>query len=498
MSDRLAGRVVLVGLAAGFLAQVLFFHQSPGINWPIWICAVIGATLVARRSTAKLDRADAWLPVGAIAFAAFIALRDDPGLLLFDFPASGALTLASVVAIGGNPITRSAWITIGRLGGAAILAFWGGAAHVMHGFRPLLAAAPGLTGSSTSRRVVRGLLIALPLVLAFVVLFAAADAVFQNLLRNALSVDVKLDDWVGRATFGLIAGWLFVGTMIAAWLSRERFLGEQPDAPVTPVARKRVLSAIEAATVLVVLDVLFAIFVVIQAAYLFPGGDPLAASGLTYAEYARRGFFELVVVAFLSGAVILAFDWLVDRVTAAQRMAAAALAVMTGLILVSAYVRLSLYQQAYGWTELRLYVLAAIGLLAFGVVVTLAGIGLKRVGSVPKLVLAAGFVVALLCNVIGTQAFVTAQNLERAANPALVPAGGQSGLDANYLYDLGPDVVPAVLAARNGLAEGDRERVDIFLAGTASTLRRVAADTGWPSWNLSRQAALDALTAAGF
>jgi hypothetical protein len=498
LPDRLAARVVVVGLAAGFLAQLLFIGQLAGINWVLWVAAVIAAARVTRRPGTKLARADAWLPVGAITFATLIALRQDPGLFLFDFLASSALTLASVVAIGGMPVSRSAWVTIGRLAGAATITFWVGAGHLMNGLRPLVAAAPILNGSSTSRRVLRGLLLALPLVVGFVVLFAAADAVFQNLMRNLLSVQFDVEDWTGRAFFGLIAGWLFAGTLVAAWLSRDRFAADEPTALEGVTARKRHLSAIEAVTVLAVLDALFAIFVLIQAAYLFPGADPLAASGLTYAEYARRGFFELVVVAFLAGAVILAFDWLVERVTTAQRLAAAGLAVMTGLVLVSAYVRLSLYQQAYGWTELRLYVLAAIGLLAFGVLVTLAGIALKRVSAVPKQVLAAGLVIAVAVNVIGAQAFVTTQNIERAVNPGLVPAGGKSGLDTEYLFDLGPDVVPAVLAARPRLPAADLERVDLFLAGTASALRDQARDLGWQSWNLSRQQALEALSAAGY
>jgi hypothetical protein len=117
---------------------------------------------------------------------------------------------------------------------------------------------------------------------------------------------------------------------------------------------------------------------------------------------------------------------------------------------------------------------------------------------VPRLVLVAGLVIAVAVNLIGAQAFVTTQNLDRAVNPDLVPAGGKSGLDTGYLFDLGPDVVPAVLAARPRLPASDLERVDQFLAGTASALRNQAREHGWQSWNLSRQQALEALTAAGF
>ena len=61
------------------------------------------------------------------------------------------------------------------------------------------------------------------------------------------------------------------------------------------------LGAVEAATILLVVDALFAIFVTLQLAWLFGGRDTLAMTGLTYAEYARRGFFDLVIVAVLAG-----------------------------------------------------------------------------------------------------------------------------------------------------------------------------------------------------
>jgi hypothetical protein len=487
--------VIAIGAAAGLLAQLLLFAQQPGINWPIWIAALMGAAVVTRRAGATIDRADIWLPLGALTFAAFIGLRDDPGLFLFDLLASSGLALASVVAIGGLPVTRNTWGTIARLGGSAVVMFWGGATQLTQGLRPLTASAPALGGSSTSRRIARGLLLALPLVVAFVLLFAAADAVFQNLVRNAFAFRADVTDWIARLVFGVIAGWFFAGTLVAGWLTRDRFPAA---AAQRAIERRRPLASVEAITVVVVLDVLFAVFVVIQAAYLFPGADPLAASGLTYAEYARRGFFELVAVALMSGLVIVALDWLVDRATLTFRLASAALALMTGVVLISAAVRLGIYQSIYGWTELRFYVLAAIVMLAFGVAATLVAIAVRRVGAVPKLVLAAGFVIALTCNAIGPQAFVTAQNIERAINPALVPANGQTGLDTDYIAGLSADVVPTLIRARDRLPSGESAGLDVFLRRTASTLRADALKGSWQSWNLSRQNALDALNAAGY
>ena len=353
------------------------------------------------------------------------------------------------------------------------------------------------SGHDTSARVVRGLLIAVPLVLVFALLFAAADGVFQSIIRNLFDVRLNSPELFGRGAFAFAAAWLFAGTMAAVWLSRSRFsvvsAGTEGDERATAK-----LGTIETLVVLVAVDLVFAMFVVLQAAYLFPGIDPIGASGLTYAEYARRGFFELVVVAVLSAFVILGLDRFVEQKTPTYKAASVALAALTGFVLVSAAARLLLYQQVYGWTELRFYVLAAIVLLAVGVLATIVLLLKERVSILPKVILGAGLAVALACNAIGPQSFVTAQNVERIINPLLVPEGGYSGLDTSYLGSLGADSIPAVVANLDRLPAQEANYLRGALHFQARELREASTELGWPSWNLSRQRALEALTTAGF
>ena len=66
-------------------------------------------------------------------------------------------------------------------------------------------------------------------------------------------------------------------------------------------------------------------------------------------------------------------------------------------------------------------------------------------------------------NVVGPQAYVTDRNLERAVNPAIVPAGGRTGLDAAYLATLGDEAVPGIVAAYPQLPVDARRAVDPFL-----------------------------------
>jgi hypothetical protein len=487
-----AARIIVASLAAGVLAQLLFVGEVGGINVTIWVLAVLGGAFALRPVSARIDRADLWLSPAALAFAAFIALRHDRGLLVFDLVASGSLALAAAVAIGGIAVTRRPWTRMVVLGLGALGAVFGGAAAMAPGVRPLMRLLQ-LRGDSTSARVIRGALIALPLLLVFLVLFVAADAVFAQVASNLIRIEIGRDA-VGRAVFALFVAWIFAGTMAAVWLSRERF--SNVDAVSPPVR----LGAVEATVVLVALDLLFAVFVAIQAAYLFPGSDPLAVTGLTYSEYARRGFFELVFAAAMAGLVILAVDSFIERRSSAYRLAAAGLLVLIGVVLVSAVWRLGLYQQAYGWTDIRFYVVAAIVWLAIGAAAGLFAVVRDRVSALPKFMMGAGLAVALACNVIGPQSFVTGQNLQRVIDPSLVAPGGYDGLDAEYITRLGADGLNVLFdsLSQGSVPSAEAAVIDERLRARADKLRATGARNGWPSWNYAKDRVFRALDSRGF
>jgi len=106
------------------------------------------------------------------------------------------------------------------------------------------------------------------------------------------------------------------------------------------------------------LILLFTVFIAVQYRYLFEGASLAGlVPGLTYAEYARRGFFELVVVAAFTLPLLLIADWLFVAPGRAARSIFRVMNLMllclVFLVLVSAFRRMSLYQQEYGLTELR-------------------------------------------------------------------------------------------------------------------------------------------------
>ena len=264
-------------------------------------------------------------------------------------------------------------------------------------------------------------------------------------------------------------------------------------APVFPAIR---LGAIEAATILIAVDLLFGVFVVLQLAYLFGGQDTLAATGLPYAQYARSGFFELVWVAVLAGGLLATVHAVAARRTAALVGAGLALAGLTAVVLASALLRLRIYQDAYGWTELRFYVLAAIVWLAIGIAITATLLARDRMGWLLHGLAMAAIAVLVVVNVVGPSRLIAEQNVARVLNPALVPPDGLTGLDVTYATRLGDDAIPSLVAALPALDPADRSELQFRLERRRAALAEEMA-TGWPSWNLGREAARAALATLG-
>ena len=159
--------------------------------------------------------------------------------------------------------------------------------------------------------MIRGLLIALPIVAIFASLLSAADAVFSALLTDFLdflNID-NLAEYIFRLSYILIGAYLLAGVFLHAALQtkEEKLISEQKS------MLGQFLGFTESAIVLGSVALLFAIFVVIQFQYFFGGQANIHIDGYTYSEYARKGFGELIAVAFFSLLLILGFGAITKR-----------------------------------------------------------------------------------------------------------------------------------------------------------------------------------------
>ena len=368
--------------------------------------------------------------------------------------------------------------------------------------------------------VARGLVLAIPLLFVFATLFSSADIVFGRLMGRVFSWNVDLGELPIRLAVAFFIAWGVAGLLaVAAGALGIEDGGDassvapgRPDEPVpqslgaaawglpdptAPAGAAGIglgvrLGAIESATILVAVDLLFGVFVVLQLAYLFGGQDTLAATGLPYAQYARSGFFELVWVSVLAGGLLATVHAIAARRTPVLVGAGLVLAGLTAVVLASALLRLRIYQDAYGWTELRFYVLAAIVWLAIGIGITIVLLARNRMRWLLHGLTIAAVAVLLGVNVVGPSRLIAEQNVARVLNPALVPPDGLTGLDVTYARRLGDDAIPALVAALPALDPAERSELRFILERRRAALGEPDAKA-WPSWNLGREEARKAL-----
>ena len=441
-----AARAVGIGVAAVILGTTgdALLRVRFGAGFSLWIVLLVSALLLlVHRERGHIPRALGWLALPAVFFADAFAWRDAGGLLGLDMLAIlvALAMLAMAARTGGSTIRNGGFDTYI---GAAILSGLSAAG----GSILLIARDLNVRSSLRGDRarvlfgVLKGLALALPLLLVFGALLANADAVFERLLGRVLNVDEEVLSHIVLAAF---ITWISAGWLRGAFANfdEDRLAGEA--ARMARAVRPPALGVPEVATILGLLDLLFGAFVVVQLGYLF-GGESMVRTvpGLGYAEYARRGFFELVTVLVLAFPVLLVGRAMLrpDDLRAARwfRILALVLLGLLGVVLVSAAQRLRLYVDGYGLTSDRLYaslalVWSAIVLARFGTIIARhrSGRGLAFTTLVSGWVLLAGL------NILGPDTFILRTNLDRFA------AGGV--FDAKYAARLGGDAVPMLVPA---------------------------------------------------
>jgi hypothetical protein len=451
-----------VAVALGLLGDA-FFHGRPlGLNVLLFtICFVAALALVLHVGKAPLHQGRRWMAAPLLLFSAAFLWHDSPLLTI-----ANLVALAGAISLGGLRRTQPspARAEVGEYAAALASAGAGtfaGAVHLLHREIPWQEAEKSLR----SRRAVsvgRGVALGVPLVALFGGLFVAADAVFRDLVTSALPNPQHL--W-SHALLVVALGWASAGLLRDLVASREERRVLPADALV---ARRASLGATEIAIVLGALDLLFAAFVAVQARYLF-GGQALveARAHLSYAQYARHGFFELVAVSVLVLPVVLAANALARDRLRLVRTLSAVLVALELVVAASALERLRLYQHEYGLTELRLYASGVVLWLAVVFVwlcaTTLRGRGRFAVGA-----LVLGFAATVGLNILNPDRLIARTNVTRPH------------VDVGYLGTLSDDAVPELLQRLPSLPPRLRRAL------AQELVVRSEAGGGLLAWNASR------------
>lgn len=478
--DRRTPPILATALALGAAGDILLRGGEPGLGFTVWAWVALAAFLVLSRRLGVRFRADA-LPFAVLAFicSALVTVRASPTLAVLNIGATAAAATLVSLRTRAPALRRAPFLDYLRAAGeTALYAALGGIGPVRDAFSRVSGAVP----SSRARRlsVLRGTVLTAPAFLFFGILLSAADASFERLVLDI----VRFDAWT-PVEHGAVVAALTLGF---AGVLHGRIAEKGTGSPA--VVRPRVTSVglVEAAMVVGALDVLFAAFVALQVPHFFGGAATLNATpGLTAAEYAVRGFFELVVVEALAVPILLGAEAIMRgkprRQLAAFRVLAAVNVGLLGAIAASAVLRLLLYRSAFGLTESRVYAGAVLVWLAAVLAVLTATALAGRPERFTFGAIVAAFAVLLTLNALDPDALIASTNLARATQETSTPAAGLPGrFDVAYNAGLSADALPTLIEGLRSLTAEDRAALERALAQR----RAAAAADGFRSWNLGR------------
>jgi hypothetical protein len=475
--------LTLIALALGFVFEILFYEHRLGISFLIWsgtsIAALVGAAIIEGK---PFNRWNLVLLVPILFFASMVFFRNEPLSIFLNVVITLSLFAVWVRSFRKGGLLDLSWLDFG----AALI--WVPLEAWIRPWRVLGASQRKIFRGEGRQAVIlallRGILLALPVVVIFLALLTAADLIFAERVQTALSwLDLdRLADLAGRITVILLSAVFFLGAIVVAMRAPEE-QRVQLKVNVQPF-----LGLIESLVVLGAVDLLFMLFVGIQFRYLFGGETNISLAGYTYSEYARRGFGELVAVGILSLALILGLAWWTKRGVRRSRLwfnsMSSLLVMLVGVILVSALTRLLLYEQAYGFTRLRTYTHVFIpwmGILLLIFLGLLIGEQLKRFALAVTLVVI-GFAATL--NILNIDAFIVEQNGARMMDTG--------ELDIGYLVNLSEDAVPGLIQIAQTASQEVRSDLLPELACWGRQFSEYGSRLDWPSANLSRSAAMRA------
>jgi Domain of unknown function (DUF4173) len=464
----------LVALGTSLLGAWILFSAYPGINWSIWVAAASGSLIVLRFvSLGRVETPLIILCIWATCIGVGFALTANEPLQVLS-----VLSVAMLLGLATITLGAETWneLSASLLASVPFLAPF----RVLGSTTREALDAPGAVSSPRSRAFIKGTVLSVPLVVVLVLLLGSADAVINAGIHQ---VGAWLPDWSfpGRVVFFLF---LLTLTLGANALSMRQINAKFPHFP-TPTTRPTVGLTEQRMVLWSAAFILWA-FVLLQISYLIHPPPAVLGNGVSFAEYARKGFAQLSFAVTIVAGIILFLEYARPgsadaRQDSKLRRLELALVIALELVLISAFRRVILYEQSYGFTEARVFAQAymvgiGLALVALAWEIRAGAISVALGRRIAEIALGV-FTVLLFWNY---EAWIVNKNVDRGA------ATGH--FDPAYLKQLSHDATPAIIERLPGIPQPERNTAVAMLACKAPPSPRL-----WYEWNQGISAARAAL-----
>ena len=301
--------------------------------------------------------------------------------------------------------------------------------------------AQGITKPSdnqTIKKIFIGVIFSLPIVLLFTFLMMLADPIFESYFGNAFSYFGDVETFILRSFMIAIVACGLIGGLSYTLL--YEYKGTAAEVVRKPLSR--IFGRVEITTILSLVSALFTGFTILQLRYLSGGIDTLESLNLTYAEYARRGFVEMLLIVFFTIAMLLVIEHKIvkneDKHVPEFSFFSSFLSICNFIIIASSSMRLALYVSEFGISSLRLNIFIFNAFLAI-----VCGLFLVKIFIDTK---HSQFIFRTFITSLLFLAVMNISNIDyRMAQYNLNRYNETGKIDAFYITQISPDAIPATI-----------------------------------------------------
>jgi hypothetical protein len=473
--------LLLYGLIIGVSFDIFFYNKTLGISYLIFIALILIMLLVSFWGTLKKLNNLMWLfsiPVLLLASTFFIYSNQVLKILNYLIVPILIIMLGSLVA----NINKSDWSDIRFIGEIAKRIFV--PFRFIHlPFLTLSRIADHSTEDSKKRllpKVILGILISIPILAIVLWLLSSADIVFKNFFINIPVLKIFKHFLV--IILVSVYAICFLWSLLKAFAEREN---PADAAAYNKINWKLFLDPVVLLTILILINAIYTIFSFIQFTYLFGGNSFITPSSFTYAEYARRGFAELIVVSIINFIILIIGITFVKKeskkVIAAVRAFLTLLVIFTFILLISAFYRMLVYEQAYGFTYLRIFVQVFMVMLFFLFIINIIYIWYAKLPII-KSYFIISLAIYIIMNFANVDIVIAKNNIDRYFKTGQIDMAYLKGLS----YDAVPEIQKLFISVKSSKDLKEKQMSEEILAYFKERKSDLKNQKSWQSYNISK------------
>ena len=403
------GMFLVVSVITAFLFQYMFVSECLGISVCSYTLLMIGATIfITKKQIIYLNSKFYFLISISIIFSMFFGIYTNGAFMLFNLMII-MIALNSAILIGKYNYQIDEVLIIKALE-IMFVPFENLARITKFIVKQIRRKEKNKKVKENKKYIIQGIMILVGLLVVIVPLLMSADEIFKLKIID-LSNLFDYDNLNGQTIFKVIVfSLVFIYNTIFIWsLKYDYSIGVKGE------ERKSIFKYETVIIVLIGLNIIYFLFSIIQVSYLYGGYKGILPNGMVYSSYARQGFFELVLVTIINLALILIVkiltEKLVDNKNKVINVLCSFIIIFTYNMLFSAFYRMVLYVEAFGYTRLRIIVQFCIITLAIIIFIIFLSLWIKEI-HMKRLIIISILLMYVGLNIFNMDSFIVRRNIE--------------------------------------------------------------------------------------